>query len=230
MAKPIEKRGRVLPAPPTHRNEFPAGYSLTGCSPAEPASASPADLILQPRSRLLNQSSANGSCRIYSLSQRRAQSSIRCLHSHRHPGARSGWPDCRSPGFEWKGGRVRFSPHDRNRDLVNAGVTVIEPGGPPAMRPRREVNWFAVHFPLSDRDRFPQRRRPHPMGCHEQEVTSGQLAHIERKPANLRVIERDPGYVRKDAKSVARQAPNRELPLYIDVDSAQPSAQFRTRT
>jgi hypothetical protein len=68
------------------------------------------------------------------------------------------------------------------------------------------------------------------MGCHEQEVTSGQLAHIERKPANLRVIERDSGYVRKDAKCVARQAPNRELPLYIDVDSAQPSAQFRTGT
>ena len=31
-------------APPTHRlDEFPAGYSWAGCSPAEPASASPAD-------------------------------------------------------------------------------------------------------------------------------------------------------------------------------------------
>ena len=29
---------------PTHRfDEFPTGYSLAGCSPAEPASASPAD-------------------------------------------------------------------------------------------------------------------------------------------------------------------------------------------
>src|SRR3989338_1831397 len=38
-------RARPLPtAPPTHRlDEFPAGYSLAGCSPAEPASASPAD-------------------------------------------------------------------------------------------------------------------------------------------------------------------------------------------
>jgi hypothetical protein len=30
----------------THRNEFPTGYSLAGCSPALPASASPAALIL----------------------------------------------------------------------------------------------------------------------------------------------------------------------------------------
>ena len=30
--------------PPTHRrDEFPTGYSLAGCAPAEPASASPAD-------------------------------------------------------------------------------------------------------------------------------------------------------------------------------------------
>ena len=30
-------------APPAHRlDEFPAGYSLAGCAPAEPASASPA--------------------------------------------------------------------------------------------------------------------------------------------------------------------------------------------
>ena len=29
---------------PTHRlDEFPAGYSLAGCAPAEPASASPAE-------------------------------------------------------------------------------------------------------------------------------------------------------------------------------------------
>ena len=59
MAKPIEKLGRVLPAPPTHRNEFPAGYSLAGCSPAEPASASPADLILQLKIPFAEQNSAN---------------------------------------------------------------------------------------------------------------------------------------------------------------------------
>jgi putative transposase len=38
---------RADPSPATHRNEFRAGYSLAGCSPAEPASASPADLVLQ---------------------------------------------------------------------------------------------------------------------------------------------------------------------------------------
>jgi hypothetical protein len=40
---------RTDPSPATHRNEFPAGYSLAGCSPAEPASASPADLVLQQK-------------------------------------------------------------------------------------------------------------------------------------------------------------------------------------
>jgi hypothetical protein len=76
MAKPIEKLGRVLPAPPTHRNEFPAGYSLTGCSPAEPASASPANLILQPQLPVRHEFPANGNSSINSLSQRRAQSTV----------------------------------------------------------------------------------------------------------------------------------------------------------
>jgi len=39
--------GEALRPPPTHRNEFPTGYSLTGCSPAEPVSAFPAALILR---------------------------------------------------------------------------------------------------------------------------------------------------------------------------------------
>ena len=35
--------GATTAAAPTHRlDEFPAGYSLAGCAPAEPASASPA--------------------------------------------------------------------------------------------------------------------------------------------------------------------------------------------
>jgi len=38
-----EKPGRTESSPATHRNEFPAGYSWAGCSPAEPAAASPAD-------------------------------------------------------------------------------------------------------------------------------------------------------------------------------------------
>ena len=33
------------------RDEFPAGYSLAGCSPAEPASASPAVLIIARKRR-----------------------------------------------------------------------------------------------------------------------------------------------------------------------------------
>jgi hypothetical protein len=48
MSKNIETRGRRVASLVTHRNEFPAEYSLAGCSPAEPASASPAELILQP--------------------------------------------------------------------------------------------------------------------------------------------------------------------------------------
>src|SRR5580704_5732421 len=44
--------------PQTHQDEFPAEYSLAGCSPAEPASASSATLILnqKPPVRLQNSS------------------------------------------------------------------------------------------------------------------------------------------------------------------------------
>ena len=35
--------------PQTHQDEFPAEYSLAGCSPAEPASASSATLILNQK-------------------------------------------------------------------------------------------------------------------------------------------------------------------------------------
>jgi hypothetical protein len=56
-----EKPGRLGP-PRTHRNEFPTGYSLAGRSPASPASAFPAELIL-----LLG-------CPLFKLSQERAQS------------------------------------------------------------------------------------------------------------------------------------------------------------
>jgi hypothetical protein len=39
---PNDRGADPNPAPPAHRlDEFPAGYSLTGCSPALPASASP---------------------------------------------------------------------------------------------------------------------------------------------------------------------------------------------
>lgn len=42
--------GRTVGRPPaTHRDEFPAEYSLAGCSPAEPASAFSAMLILNQK-------------------------------------------------------------------------------------------------------------------------------------------------------------------------------------
>jgi hypothetical protein len=42
-------------APATHRlDESAAGYSLAGCSPAEPASASPADTIFIPSAESVN--------------------------------------------------------------------------------------------------------------------------------------------------------------------------------
>jgi hypothetical protein len=42
-------------------DEFPAGYSLAGCSPAEPASASPTGTIFsRPRLRYKDFLSANG--------------------------------------------------------------------------------------------------------------------------------------------------------------------------
>jgi len=63
MAKLTENSGRVMPAPITHRNEFPTGYSLAGCSPAEPTSASPADFILQPEIPFVMESPANGNRR-----------------------------------------------------------------------------------------------------------------------------------------------------------------------
>src|SRR5215471_15872559 len=59
---------------PTHRNEFPAEYSLASCSAAELASAFPAELILQPKPPFGQKFSSNGYCRINSLSHRRAQS------------------------------------------------------------------------------------------------------------------------------------------------------------
>jgi len=58
----------------THRNEFPTGYSLAGCSAARPASASPAALILNRKQLVRQQFSANGNCSLLPLSQFTAQS------------------------------------------------------------------------------------------------------------------------------------------------------------
>src|ERR1700676_4252411 len=67
-------------SPASHRNEFPAEYSLAGCSPAEPASASPAVLILLPWTPFAYQLSANGKLHIPSVSHKRAHSNSRIVH------------------------------------------------------------------------------------------------------------------------------------------------------
>src|SRR5581483_10685545 len=57
---------------PAHRlDEFPAGYSLAGCSPAEPASASPVSLILLRLLPFANAVSANGNLSPISVSHPR---------------------------------------------------------------------------------------------------------------------------------------------------------------
>ena len=71
-----EKPGKPVASPGTHRNEFPARYSLAGCSPAAPASASLAVLILQPSAQPVQENPANGKCLNFSLSQKRAQPTI----------------------------------------------------------------------------------------------------------------------------------------------------------
>jgi hypothetical protein len=61
--------GELPTTPQTHRNEFPVGYSLAGCSPAESASASPTALILQPFIPFVDTISANGHLSLISVSQ-----------------------------------------------------------------------------------------------------------------------------------------------------------------
>jgi hypothetical protein len=57
---------------PTHRlNEFPAGYSFAGCSPAEPASASPTGFSLGLGVRRDNDLAANRDVSLFRLSQTR---------------------------------------------------------------------------------------------------------------------------------------------------------------
>jgi hypothetical protein len=68
-----EKPGKPVASPGTHRNEFPTRYSLAGCSPAAPASASLAVLILQPSAQPVQENPANGKCLNFPLSQKRAQ-------------------------------------------------------------------------------------------------------------------------------------------------------------
>ena len=64
-----KERGGWTAAPSHRGDEFPTGYSLAGCAPAEPASASPVvDRINGPRQRD-NQFAANGELSLLFLSQ-----------------------------------------------------------------------------------------------------------------------------------------------------------------
>ena len=58
-----------LARPPHRLDEFPASYSLAGCSPAEPASASPTDASMNESVRRDKHSSANGNVSLVLLSQ-----------------------------------------------------------------------------------------------------------------------------------------------------------------
>lgn len=66
----------VCASPLSHQDEFPAEYSLAGCSPAEPASASPAILIFNRKPPVRYLFSANGNCPLTSLSQFTTQGSF----------------------------------------------------------------------------------------------------------------------------------------------------------
>jgi len=70
-------RAQLCRAPAHRRDEFPAGYSSAGCSPAEPASASPAKLSVGGPIRRDNNFSANGIMSLFSLSQSRGPVQIR---------------------------------------------------------------------------------------------------------------------------------------------------------
>ena len=56
-------------APLDRCDEFPNGYSSAGCSPAEPASASPSSFSFSGPVLRDNQFAANGNLSLFSLSQ-----------------------------------------------------------------------------------------------------------------------------------------------------------------
>ena len=62
-------RGATLRPAPHRLDEFPAGYSLDGCSPAEPPSASPTGSSIREKHGAGNDFPANGNKCHYYLSQ-----------------------------------------------------------------------------------------------------------------------------------------------------------------
>jgi hypothetical protein len=78
------RKERVLPIV---RDEFPAGYSLAGCSPAEPASASPTGSSMRWSVASGNQLPANGNLSLISVSQPRG--AVQSVPGCGRPGLRS---------------------------------------------------------------------------------------------------------------------------------------------
>ena len=68
---PSQRARRKARAPLIVRDEFPVGYSSAGCSPAEPASASPTAPSMRWADSAGNQIPANGNLSLVSVSQRR---------------------------------------------------------------------------------------------------------------------------------------------------------------
>ena len=82
-----EARSGRWTAPGAHRfDEFPAGYSLAGCSPAEPASASPAGYSIGEKDGAGKLFPANGNLSLFTLSHDRgAAHPCHRYPCHRYP-------------------------------------------------------------------------------------------------------------------------------------------------
>jgi hypothetical protein len=85
-------------APLIVRDEFPVGYSSAGCSPAEPASASPTTLSMRWGRGAGNCLSANGNLSLVSVSQ--ARGSLQSVPGFRLSRVSPGFPRVSHvPGF-----------------------------------------------------------------------------------------------------------------------------------
>jgi hypothetical protein len=77
--------GRTAPCSSSAMS-FRAGYSLAGCSPAEPASASPTDLSMRWGISAGNYMSANGNLSLVSVSQQRG--AVQATKPRNYPAAK----------------------------------------------------------------------------------------------------------------------------------------------
>jgi hypothetical protein len=69
---------------PVHRSESPTGYSSAGCSPAEPASASPVlTIVAQSRSGEAIKCSAQSHCAVHALASRLVMAPCRARRPRR---------------------------------------------------------------------------------------------------------------------------------------------------